>query len=80
MELIISTYYTLLNTHRSISSSLHGIFIKFIPKYSFGILFFGPPCITAFIYNLDMGRNNMYSITSQYNVSVYIIEREWADV
>ena len=43
MELIISTYYTL-NTHKSINSMLHGIFIKFIPKYSFGILFFGPPC------------------------------------
>ena len=40
MELIISTYYTSLNTHRYINSMLHGVLIKFIPKYSFGILFF----------------------------------------
>ena len=43
MELIISTYYTSLSTHRSINSMIHGIFIKCIPKYSFGILFLGHP-------------------------------------
>ena len=32
MELIISTYYTSLNTHRSINSMLHGIFYQMYPK------------------------------------------------
>ena len=57
MEVIISTYYTSLNTHRSINSMLHGISLSNLSQNTVSVSFFW-----ATLYNTPRQYSYVYEL------------------